>query len=64
MKTIKNGKNVITFNNGKISIIGDFFTNYGTAYETGKQRIGMNNSYGLTKRVVNWLNKCVDDWRL
>ena len=63
MKTIKNDKNVITFDNGKIIITGDFFTNYGIAYEIGKQRIGMDNGYGLNKRVVTWLTKCVDDWR-
>jgi hypothetical protein len=67
MKTIKainDGENLVSFVDGKITIYGSFYTNYGIAYETGKQRIGMDNSYGLTKRVVIWLTKCVDDWRL
>lgn len=67
MKTIKainDGDNLVSFVDGKIIIYGSFYTNHGIAYETGKQRIGMDNSYGLTKRVVNWLTKCVDAWRL
>jgi len=65
MKTyeIKNGKNSVTFANGKITIMGDWFSNYGIAYKRGVQRFGMDNSYGLTKRVVAWLTTRTDDWR-
>ena len=64
MRVIKDGRNTITFDAGRISIVGEWFSNHGIAYEQGRQRIGMDSAYGLTARVRQWLHRQTDQRRM